>query len=528
MKRIFTLASLISAFVTASFAQGEMNAFNLSYNDLTGTARSVGMGGAFGALGGDISGIAINPAGIGIYKSNEIVTTLNFTNLKTKTDLGGVKTDDSKFRFMFDNLAFVGSIPINSDEVPFLNFGVSYNKVKSFNRKISMAGTFINRPFENSLSSYIADVISPSEGIKGIPTGDLALSSKPFTDGADYWYGAFGYNSKIVKPQSNQNDSYYSALQDLSNPSIDNDLQLEEKGEISSYDLNFGTTISDMISLGVTVSVTDINYHLFSSYGEYWFQGDNKYGDYFFENWLKTEGTGWQVKAGAIFKPIHELRIGVAYHSPTWYNMTDYYRSLIDVQTPEFKDYISSAVELNGDAITDYKLRTPDKWVFSLAGVIGNYAIISADYELTNYSKMSLKNYYSGDYNYSNENADIESDFRNSSILRLGAEVRFTPQFSGRIGYMWQQSPVKDTLKDGSESGTYPAATAGTVPHYSLVGDANNFTWGLGYRFTPSFYTDIAFVIKTRTDDLYNFGGADKAELKNNQFSGLMTLGYRF
>lgn len=32
------------------------------------------MGGAFGALGGDISGIAINPAGIGVYQKSEIVT----------------------------------------------------------------------------------------------------------------------------------------------------------------------------------------------------------------------------------------------------------------------------------------------------------------------------------------------------------------------------------------------------------------------------------------------------------------------
>ena len=89
MKRIFTLASLVLTLSASGFAQGEMDAFNLSYNDLTGTARGVAMGGAFGALGGYATGVAINPAGIGVYSSSEIVTTLNFTNRKAETSFLG-------------------------------------------------------------------------------------------------------------------------------------------------------------------------------------------------------------------------------------------------------------------------------------------------------------------------------------------------------------------------------------------------------------------------------------------------------
>jgi len=537
MKRIFTLASLIFACTAVGFAQGEMDAFNLSYGDLTGTARSVAMGGAFGALGGDVSGITINPAGIGIYKSYEIVTTLNFSNNSTKTKLSGIESKDNKFKFSFDNIAFVGVVPIASDEVPLINFGFSYNKLKSFHRKVKMNGDFMNSndAVVNSLSTYIADRLSEAN----ISKGEFNLGNRPFLKGSDHWYGAFAYNSYLV---NGDGSNYTTNLATLANPNISNSLLMEEKGDISSYDFNVGTTISDIISIGATVSVTDINYHIKTSYAENWYEGNNPeaWGDYFFDNWLKTEGTGWQVKAGAIIKPIKELRLGVAYHSPTWYNMTDYYSALIDAINPDLVNdpnmkpntpdgtYQIDSWQEAGEASYDYKLQTPDKWIFSIAGIIGQTAIISADYELTNYSRMTLKDADGHKQSFEKENNDIKADFRNSSTLRVGAEVRFTPQLSGRVGYMWQQSPVKDILKDGSANGSYTAATVGTIPNYTIVGDANYITYGLGYRFTPNFYADIAFVMKSRTDDIYNFGGADKGELKDNTFTGLLTLGCKF
>lgn len=502
MKRIFTLVSLISAFVSASFAQGEMNAFNLSYNDLTGTARSVGMGGAFGALGGDVSGVAINPAGIGVYKTSEIVTTMSFANTKTNSEWRGLETKDSKFKFMFDNLAFVGAFPINSDEVPYFNFGVSYNKLKSFDRKINARSGSQGQ----SMTNYLAQRANNAKNFDNI-AGNGSWNN---TD----WLSLMSYDSGLIEENPDGTKTFVPGFGDKAN----SNLYMREKGEISSYDLNLGTTISDIVSIGATVAVTDIDYHLFSDYEDIFGNGDN----YFLTNNLKTEGTGWQVKAGVILKPVNELRIGVAYHSPTWYNMTDYTYGTIDANAEIF--------ETPTDDVYDYKFRTPDKWVFSLAGIIGQYAIISADYELTNYNNMKFDNRYDRDYDFAYENEDIKADFKNSSTLRVGAEIRFTPQFSGRLGYMWQQSPVKDDLKKGSEAGDYTAAIpeTSTVPHYSIVGDANHFTWGLGYRFTPNFYTDVAFVIKTRTDDLYAFGGSDKIELKTNQFTGLLTLGYKF
>ncbi|MEN9919837.1 MAG: hypothetical protein RL662_2273 [Bacteroidota bacterium] len=505
MKRIFTLASLLLAVSASGYAQGEMDAFNLSYNDLTGTARSVSMGGAFGALGGDVSAISINPAGIGVYSVNEVVTTLNFTNTTTKTNFGGSKMDDKKFRLNFDNLAFVGVFPMNSDDVPRLNFGFSYNRLKSFDRKVSMGGS--NRAL--SLTHYIANRANDQNDFDYITTG---------TGYGDHdWLSILGYSGGLIDKNPDGSKNFVSTAR---GQNVDSRMVMREKGDVSSYDFNVGTTIADMFSLGATLAVTDVNYNLYSEHSETFLgsQSDR----YSLINNLRTEGAGWQVKAGLIFKPVNELRVGVSYHSPTWYNLTDYfYGEVVNSWDP------SKVYHTPDDAYTEYKFRTPDKWVFSLAGVIGKTAIISADYELTGYNRMNLQDMYG----YEFEDTDyIKEDFKSSSVFRVGAEIKFTPQFAARVGYMWQQSPVKDVLRNGSVDGSHTVAMPNTktIPQYTVVGDANHFTWGLGYRFTPHFYTDVAFVVKNRTDDFYSFAGNEKAELTTNQVTGLLTLGYKF
>lgn len=530
MKRIL-FTTIGTFFISlAAFSQGEMDALRYSTNDLMGTARSVGMGGAFGALGGDISGIAINPAGIGVYKSSEVVTTMNFRNNKSETQLNAGSLDKSKFSFSFDNMAFVGAVPLNNDDVPFINFGFTYNRLKNFDQTYSMRST--------SQKKSVTDLMA--NNAFGIRENDLANNN--FGLPYEEWLAVLGFNSYLIDPDG-VNESgqqlYKSVLP--SGHRIDNILHVKEKGYIHSYDFNAGTMISDIVSFGVTISVTDLDYRVNSFYDES-FDADNGYSVI---NSLKTEGSGIQVKTGLIFKPVNELRIGVAYHSPTWYNMTNYFSSAVD---HNIRGYASTPVDPSAERYTpgivstdvytrDYDFKTPDKWTFSLAGIINQIAIISLDYELTNYSNMKFDNPDGGFNVYdSDQNQFIKEDFKNSSTIRVGAEIRFTPQFTGRVGYAWVQSPIEDVLRDGSFEASYSEenkdfhvpAMAGPISHFSLPKDANYFTYGLGYRFTPQFYGDIAFVMKNQKSDLYAFGGADKATLKNNMFSGVLTFGYRF
>lgn len=309
---------------------------------------------------------------------------------------------------------------------------------------------------------------------------------------------------------------------------------MREKGRVDSYDFNFGFDISEIVGVGASLSVTDIDYSLYSEYDEFLGSNGGRDRGFLLRNWLSTEGAGVQAKVGFILKPINEFRLGIAYHSPTWYNMTDYYEADLDHNLEGYlKDHSKSTYEvgyvntheaLDRGTYTDYKLKTPDKWVFSLASVIGQRAIISLDYELTNYQNMTLRDDYSREL-YTN--ALIKEDFRMASTLRVGTEIRFTPRISGRLGYAWMQNPIKKELRDGS----IPAVPVGTIPHFTLDGDVHHFTYGLGYRFTRNFYSDIAFVMRWQEDDVYSFPNTNeiaKGTLKSNTVQALVTLGYRF
>ncbi len=541
MKRKYLLALAFSLSLGASYAQGEMDAYKFSRNDLTGTARSLSMGGAFGSyVGGDISAIAINPAAIGEYNRSEVVTTLNFMNTRMESNLGGNTQTENKFKVRFDNLAFVSTFPLQSDVAPFLNFGFSYNRLKTFDRQYSMGGNT-----RNSLSDYM---VTRADGWQ---TSDLSLNSNPQAWRNTDWLPVLGFNSGLITNRNNSTDRYVSTTRNSGGNRVltpYSQLFNQERGSINTYDFNLGTTFSDMVSFGFTVSMTDINYRMYSIYSEDFANGNNQ-GFFDLENWLRTDGTGWQVKTGLVFKPIHQLRIGVAYHSPTWYHMTDYYAADIQHDISALRgtatniptDYQPGRVESfdgNGDGITDYRLRTPDKWSFNITGVIGQRAIISADYELTNYrNNMRLHDnngraLASGD---ADPNNLIEQDFRNSSTLRIGAEIRITPLFSGRVGYSWVQSPLVAEFRNND----FEVFTVGSVPHYTLDGDTHYITYGLGYRLTSHFYTDVAFVMTSQKDDLYTFSRVldnsgndivtpDRISLKTNRFQGLLTLGYRF
>ena len=73
MKKISVLIALGMLMIAPwGMAQTIYDGAKLTGKDLNGTARIVGMGGAMGALGGDISTMGTNPAGIGLYRSSDL------------------------------------------------------------------------------------------------------------------------------------------------------------------------------------------------------------------------------------------------------------------------------------------------------------------------------------------------------------------------------------------------------------------------------------------------------------------------
>ncbi|HOT64032.1 MAG TPA: hypothetical protein PLV98_01265 [Dysgonamonadaceae bacterium] len=312
-KSIIVFCSVLMCSISLAFSQGEVEALKLSGSDLSGTARGMAMGGAFGALGGDLTGISINPAGIGVYRSSEVVGTLGLA--QEKSEVGSVTRN--KTQFAFDNIGFVGYFPLRSDAIPFLNFGFTYNNIKNFDKNIA---TPLGSP-NSSLMDYMCYVSNSFNDGKGVNSSllDFNITNDPFSSGAP-WLSVFGFNGYLIDPNQTPQGYEYTPLH---NEPVNNSISLSEKGYVNSYDFTLGTMIANKLNIGVAFTVTDLYYRLTSRYSEEFSTGDNAGFD--LHNYLKTDGAGVGAKIGIIYRPINSFRIGVSYHSPVWYNLTDTY-----------------------------------------------------------------------------------------------------------------------------------------------------------------------------------------------------------
>ena len=523
-RKIIILVTALSMSVL-SYAQGEMDAFNNSKTELTGSARGMGMAGAFGALGGDITGVAVNPAGVAIFRSSEVVTTMNFSSNNIKTNWKGATNSDSKFKFNFDNVAYTGYFPLDNETVSSINFGFVYNRLKNFDRSYKSHGF--------GMMSSLSDFIAEDATSWGYSIDELEYTSNfdPYRNSRASWINILGYNGKLIQPVDGGYSPYL-----YSGESVDHELNVTERGAIETYDFTLGTNFSEKLYLGLTFSLTDINYSSKSTYSEFFGSSNDGFD---LTNSLTEEGSGYKVSVGAIYRPIDALRIGFAYHSPTWYDMTRTFWA--DTYAEYLEDGIKhefSAPMRDNYATYDYRLQTPQRITASIAGIIGTRAVVSLDYELTDYTAMDMaeSDGFSDDFDEF-DNSFINEDFRKASTVKLGAEFRVTPQFSIRGGYAFVQNPYTTDMRNGDQG--VMLGYNSTIPHYTIQGDANYITCGLGYRFTPNFYIDAAFVYRSQTDDLYYFPkyftkeeglvvNSTPAKFENKTYKGLVTLGYKF
>ena len=130
------LIGVLMAVPSTLMAQSALDAYSISQNDLRGSARFMSMGGAFTALGGDISTLNQNPGGIGVYRSSDLAATLDITMNSTKFLGGNGSQKANHTRVACNNFGYIGTVNLGSSSVmPFFNWGASYSRVASFDRR---------------------------------------------------------------------------------------------------------------------------------------------------------------------------------------------------------------------------------------------------------------------------------------------------------------------------------------------------------------------------------------------------------
>ena len=523
MKKI-TILVLLGIVPNILFAQSAIDAYQLSRGDLKGTARFVSMGGAFGALGGDLSTLNQNPAGIGIYRGSEIGLTLGIDMQSTESNSQGYSKNEDQTRVFCSNFGYVGSLNLNNDIMSYFNWGLSYSRISSFDRLYS--GGMPN--ITTSMSNYIADFSN------GYSLSELKMTNNynPYWQSSADWLSILALNSYMISPVGNTTN--YNGL--FKDGSVGNSMfKVREKGYIDEYSINFGGNLKNTIYWGVGIGIADIDYINQTFYDEdiknahITASVDHKNtttGDAYFsiDNYKHVSGSGFNLKAGLIYKPINELRFGLAIHTPTYYSLRhDFYA---DVPYYKYSSSVDDGMDFTDAAYFDSKFKSPWRFMTSIATVIGGRGIISFDYERVVYDDMSLKDDNGHSLTFVND--DITNYYKGQNIFRVGGEYRVTPNISLRVGYNYQMSYVKNDAVNGKEY----IWTSGTNPSYTFDDDTQYITCGLGFR-TGNIYVDGAYVYKNSKSEFnafskFNESEVPKSTIKDENSSIVLSVGYKF
>lgn len=540
MKSKYLLLSIVSFSTLTVSAQSAIDAQSLNQLDMKGTARYMSMGGAFGALGGDLTTISKNPAGIGVYRNNEVGLTVNLDVQSAKSTATDGTFSTNQTKFLLNNIGGVLTLRLPSKTVPNLNFGFTYNKTATFNRRYGGA----LGAMQNSMTNWIAGMTNS----EGATVGDLESSSNynpynPMDGGYEApWLSILAYDSFFINPTGDPDSPKWEGQFGNGTTGSANFL-VSEQGGIDSFNIAFGGNFGNKLFWGMDFDITSLNYTQNYLYGENmqdaYVESDRGIEQttsvWQMRNYYNMTGTGFAYKLGLIFKPIQEFRVGFAFHTPTYYTMSQTFGASTEYS---YNGEQSKGQDTNGGipGYTEFRYHSPWHIIVSAAGVIGNSLIVSADYEWTQTSKMQFRDpaYYYNDWSYTDSynvvNYDITNYYKDQNTFRLGAEFRVTPKFSVRAGYSNVSSPVKSEAKSGQEV----IYTAGTRPSYIFEGAANYYTAGIGFR-TGGFYADLAYVHKHQSATWNAFDSdpdssdrAPRADLSFASNQVVLSLGYKF
>jgi hypothetical protein len=510
MKIIYTFLFFGLSFLTINAQETTVNdALQLAVDNITGTARYRSMSGAFGAVGGDLSAINQNPAGSIFFNNNLATGSISYFGVRNKSNYFGKKSieNDNTLDLNQAGVVFVFDNKNDSDDWEKISLAVNYENTNNFNNTIFLAG--IN-PY-NSIGNYFLNFA------QGIPLDYLKnynFNYLYFNEQQAY----LGYNTYIFDPVDN-NDGNVDYITNV--PSGGNYYQenyINSNGYNGKLTANFATSYKNKLFLGANLNVhfVDIQkvFNIYESNNNPINDvNDNRSTiiDILFQNELFTFGSGISFNLGAIYQPVDNFRIGLAYESPTWYRLTDQLTQGVvttsfnnpDIITP---NNISSPYSFQDtQEFLPYYIQTPSKWTGSLAYIFGKRGLLSADVSLKDYSVTRFKP--KNDQPYTYLNSVMSSTLDNAVEVRLGGEYKIK-QFAIRGGYRFEQSPYEVD---------------------QTFGDLTGYSGGIGYTFGEN-RIDLAYTHEYRNMNqaFLSSGMTDMARInrKNNNVTVSYTINF--
>lgn len=494
MQKLLGTLALSLLCVGATQAQSETDALRYSYLNQSGTARANAMGGAFGALGGDMSSMFTNPAGLGLYRKSEFSWTTGFSSNKASTTYLGNNSDQTQPNLNIGNIGMVGSYELDNDYGwRRFQFGVAYNRLNNFHADYLIQGDNTKNTLLDVFAEQ-ADGYHPDDLTESLPFGSGLAYQTYAIEPVDTFAGT-GYFTRIPTGGSTQSKT------------------INTTGRMGETVVAFGGNWDDRLFVGATLGFPTVNYKESSYYTETPLDSAAIMESFDYYESLTTRGMGFNAKFGLIFMPAPFFRFGAAVHSPTWYSLTDTWNANMTTYFTPASGLDASYDYQSPDGRFDYRLTTPGKVIGSAAIIVGKHGVISADYEYVDFSTANLRSEggagTGNDYSFVNENQQISNQFIEASNLKVGTEWRLNP-FSIRAGYALHSDPYREdaTVSDGART-----------------------TYSLGFGFRESgYFIDLAYTLSTWGADyyLYDPSKVEAATIDNSFSQVTFTLGFRY
>lgn len=542
MKKIIFALSILA--VMPAVAQETYENAKIATEDLNGTARYVGMGGAMDALGADISTIGSNPAGIGLFRSSSVSTSFGLVSQGDGKNFGpGNKTNAS-----FDQVGFV--VATRTGNSSFVNFAFNFHKSRNFDYILSAAGP-LNGASQHK-QSYIKAVADP---VAGSQETTFAVNRAQ----SGNLYGDFYWTSQLDNLYYNTFIYDNNAKYGYSNASGYN-LDRAHTGYIGEYDFNISGNINNRLYLGLTIGIHDVHYRAYGEYTDYIINPDNTpAGNLTVVDDRRITGSGFDIKLGAIVRPIEDspFRFGISIATPTFYDLKTRNTTYLNNTT----SYAAYNRNYSTAHTYEFKLYTPWKFGVSLGHTVGDFLALGASYEYADYGSMDTRrktgstyDWYNNTY-YDNSKSDdvmnrhTERTLKGVSTLKLGGEYKPIPEMSFRLGYnyvspMYKKEGYKDVYLDSY------GTNYSTTTDYTNWEATHRMTVGVGYAFDEHFSMDLAYQFSSQKGTFFPFrddwvdevykndqgvlvteeidNNADGRSVKNRRHQVLLTLGYRF
>ncbi len=484
--------------VIGSQAQTATDALRYSNISLSGsTARTFGVGGSIGALGGDFSTLNSNPAGLGSYRSGEFMITpgysVNEAASTFKNDAANPSYNQTSSNFTLNNIGIVfASQPFGGGAWKTSNFAIGYNRLADFNGSVYYKGQST-----------------------GSITSHFQQSANSDTTNLDQFGSNLAFQTGNIFRQYNAANTKYTYTSDFDQGPTAPDLKsqaINTSGSIGEVVLSYGANYDEKIQIGATLGIPIVNYTENKIYKESAVANSAipAFNNLEYDENLSTTGYGVNLKIGMIAKVNQMLRLGLALHTPTIYSLRDDYNTAL---TYAYTDNTGGQnnTQNSPDGSFSYKFYTPWKAIGSVGLVFGRNGFISGEVERTAYNTARYS--YSDAADKDQEaavNADISSRFQSAFNFKIGGEYAYDI-FRFRAGVNFNGSPI--------------AGTSFYDKGYSLGFGVRGETayFDLGYRNMQTSENYTPYLLDSTTQSQQQ-----NVAIKNNNNAFIATVGFKF